>query len=196
MEIIKASQLDFDPKPQMSRIFVEGFYTWIRHISKDREKLIEVFAHMFDLQRFFVAVKDRQVAAIAACTGGVSPVSLCREVFAKVLGPVRGNISYWRLRRHMMHNSLPFTISPKTGVIEFVATAPEYRNQGIGHALISYMIENLPHDSYMLEVADTNTTAKRLYERLGFKELKRVAASKRSGAGAFVYMRYSAALKL
>lgn len=95
-----------------------------------------------------------------------------------------------------MHNSLPFTISSKTGVIEFVATAPDYRNQGIGYILLSHIMTTLPFNAYMLEVAESNTSAMRLYEKLGFKEFRRVAASKRSGAGAYIYMRYSAALKL
>ncbi|MCL2405912.1 MAG: GNAT family N-acetyltransferase [Defluviitaleaceae bacterium] len=191
MEIIQASQATFDPKPQMSYIFVEGFYPWIKHISKDKQELVQVFTHMFNLERFYLAVEGHHVTAIAACTSGTSPVSLCRKEFARVLGPIRGNISYLRLRRHMMHNTLPFAISPKTGVIEFVATAPEHRNHGIGHALLSHIITTLPHDSYMLEVADNNANAKHLYEKLGFKEFRRVAASRRSGAGAFVYMRCS-----
>jgi len=196
METIQASKTTFDPKPQMSRIFVEGFYPWVRHISKNKEKLIAVFTHMFDLNYFYLAVEGQQVTAMAACTSGTSPVCLCKEEFTKILGPIWGLLSYYRLRRHMMHNSLPFNISPKNGVIEFVATAPEKRKQGICHALLTYMIATLPHDSYMLEVAEANASAKRLYERLGFKEFKRVAATQRSGAGSFIYMRYSAALKL
>jgi len=196
MEIKQASQTKFDPKPQMSHIFVEGFYPWVKHICKDKEKLKDLFTHMFNLDRFYIAVDGQQVTAMAACTNGTTPVNLCKEEFTKVLGLIRGNIAYLRLRRHMMHNSLPFTISPKTGVIEFVATAPEFRNQGIGHELLTYILTTLPHDAYMLEVAEANTSAKRLYERLGFKEFKRVAATRRSGAGAFIYMRYSAALKL
>ena len=196
MEIMQASQATFDPKPQMSHMFVEGFYPWIKHISKDREKLTEVFTHIFNLERFYIAIKNRHVTAMAACSSGTTPVELCRNEFVRVLGQMRGNISYWRLQRHMMHNSIPFTLSPKTGVIEFVSTAPKYRNQGIGYALLSNIMTTLPYDAYMLEVAENNATAFRLYDRLGFKEFRRVAASRRSRAGAFIYMRYSAALKL
>ena len=191
MEITQASKSAFDPKPQMSRIFVEGFYPYIKHISPDREKLLKVFTHMFNLECFYLAVEGEKVAAMAAVTGGISPVKLSRNEFAKVLGLVRGTVSYIYLRRHMMHNSLPFAIGPKTGVIEFVATAPEFRKQGIGHKLLSHVITNLPYNSFMLEVADTNPEAFRLYQRLGFKEIKRVSASKRSGANAFIYMRFS-----
>jgi len=196
MEIMQASQADFDPKPQMSRIFVEGFYPWIKHISDDKEKLINVFTHMFILDQFYLAIQGDKIAAMAAVTSGTSPVNLSRKTFAQVLGLVRGNIFYIVLRRHMMHNSLPFSTSTKTGVIEFVATSVEFQKQGIGYRLLSHILNTLPHSSFMLEVADTNPVAIRLYERLGFREFKRVAASKRSGANAFIYMRYSAALKL
>jgi len=91
----------------------------------------------------------------------------------------------------MMHNTLPFTISRKTGVLEFVATAPEFRKQGIGYALLAHIITALPYDSYMLEVADNNKSAIHLYERLGFKEFKQVAAARRNGVNAFIYMRYT-----
>jgi len=189
MEIKQASQTTFDPRPQMSHIFVEGFYTWIKHICKDKEKLTKLFTHMFDLEQFILALEGQQVAAMAACTNGTSPVRLSRNVFTQVLGPMRGNISYIILRRHMMNNSLPFTISPKTGVIEFVATAPEFRNQGVGYTLLTNMMAALPYNSYMLEVADNNIGAMRLYAKLGFKEFKRVKAPKRTRVNEFIYMR-------
>ena len=196
MKIIQANQASFDPRPQMSRIFVEGFYPWIKHINEDKNLLIKVFTHIFDLEWFYIAVEDEKIAAMAACTNSAPPVKLCRKEFSQALGPLRGNISYFILRRHMMNNSMPFPICKKTGVIEFVTTAPESRKQGIGQALLSHIMATSPHDSYILEVADTNSEAMRLYERLGFKEFKRVRASKRSGVNAFIYMRYSAALKL
>ena len=189
MEYMQASKATFDPKPQMGRIFVEGFYPYIKHINQDKEKLIKVFSHMFVLEQFYIAVVGEKVAAMAAVTSGTSPVKLLRKEFTQVLGPVRGTIAYITLRRHMMHNALPFTISPKTGVIEFVATALKFRRQGIGRALLSHIITTLPYESYMLEVADTNAEAIRLYQNLGFNEIKRVEASKRSGANEFIFMR-------
>ena len=191
MEFIQASNASFDPKPQMSYIFVEGFYPWIKHVSKNKQKLVKAFTHMFNLDYFYLAVEGQQVAAITACTSGTTPVCLCREDFVQVLGLIWGSISYLRLRRHMMHNSLPFAVNPKTGVIEFVATAPAFRNQGIAQALITHIITALPYNTYMLEVTETNTSAKGLYDRLGFREFRRVAASKRSGAGAYISMRHT-----
>ena len=196
VEIIRGDQVDFDPRPQMSRVFVEGFYPWMKSVSKDKDKLTKVFAHMFNLERFFVVVKGEQIAAMAACTNGTSPVVLDRKVFVQVLGLVRGNISYMSLRKHMMSSSLPFSIGAKTGVIEFVATAPEFRQHGMAYALLAHVMASQPFDAYILEVAGNNEGAMKLYTKLGFREFKRIKAPKRSMVDEFVYMRYSAALKL
>ena len=191
MDTIRADQLDFDPRTQMSRIFVEGFYPWIKSICEDKDTLTAVFAHMFDVSRFFVAVDGGRVAAMASCTSGVPPVALDRKTFSRVLGLVRGNISFMILKRHMMSNALPFDLSPKTGVIEFVATSPDFQRRGAAYSLLEYVMESQPFDSYVLEVADNNDAAIRLYEKLGFKEIRRVKGSKRSGVNEFVYMRTS-----
>ncbi|MDR2044708.1 MAG: GNAT family N-acetyltransferase [Clostridium sp.] len=60
-----------------------------------------------------------------------------------------------------------------TGSAEFVAAAPEDRGQGIAAALISHIMEDMPYQSDVLEAADADETAVRLYRRLGFAEFMR-----------------------
>jgi len=184
-----ADTITFDPRPQLSRIFVEGFYDWIRHFHKDKDKLTEAFIHIFDLTHFYVALDDENIAAMVACTQGYAPIALERKVFTKVLGLIRGNITYFMLKRHMVRNAYPFSLGAKTGSIEFVATSPDYRKRGLAHDLIIHVMKANPYDSYVLEVADTNTGAVSVYERLGFKEIKRVKAPRKSGVNFFLYMR-------
>jgi ribosomal protein S18 acetylase RimI-like enzyme len=45
------------------------------------------------------------------------------------------------------------------------------------------------YSEYILEVADTNTPAIRLFEKLGYKEFTRKPAPKKSGFSHFVYMK-------
>jgi len=189
MDFLRADKIDFDTRPQLSRVFVEGFYDWIRHFHKDKDKLTEAFIHIFDLSHFYVALDGENIAAMVACTQGYAPISLDRKIFAKVLGFFCGNITYFMLKRHMVRNAYPFNLSKQTGSIEFVATAPDYRKRGIAHDLIIHVMEANPYNSYVLEVADTNTGAFNLYEKLGFKEMKRVKAPRRSGVDYFLYMR-------
>jgi ribosomal protein S18 acetylase RimI-like enzyme len=191
MKFIRANELTFDARGQLSRVFVEGFYDWIKHFSKDKEKLVLAFAHVFSLEYFYVAVQGETIAAMAACTRGFSPIELNRPEFVRVMGFIRGNIAYFMLNRHMVRNSYPFSLGKNTGTIEFVATAQNFRRQGLGYELLTFIMQENPHDSYILEVADTNENAVRLYEKLGFREIKRVKAPnpKHSGVNFFVYMR-------
>jgi len=189
MKFIRTDKLTFDPREQLSRVFVEGFYEWLKPFSKDKDKLTAVFAHVFKLENFYAAVDGEKITAMAACTQGYSPIKLNRKEFVRVLGFVRGNISHFILKRHMIRNAYPFNLSKKTGSIEFVATAPDFRKQGLGFKLLSFIMEETPYDAYILEVADINTNAVCLYEKLGFKEMKRMKAVKRSGVNFFIYMR-------
>lgn len=191
MELKRADKAGFDLRPQLSYIFVEGFYSWIQHFHKDKEKLKEVFTHIFNLKFFYVAMDGQTVASMVACTHGHTPINLDRKIFTKILGLIKGNFTYFMLKRHMVRNAYPFSLSPKTGTIEFVATAPEYRQKGLAEKLIKFTMEQNPYNSYVLEVADTNTNAFKLYEKMGFVEMKRIAAPnpKRSGVNNYLYMR-------
>ena len=193
MEFIQASQLPFDPRPQMSRIFVEGFYLWINHFQKDKERLAEAFTHTFLLEHFWIAAEGDVVAAMAACTNGYAPVRLNQEIFMEKLGTVRGFLTYRRLKRNMTRHGYPFLLTPTTGSIEYVATAPRFQRQGLGEGLIKHVMESNNYEAFVLEVADTNNTARRLYERLGFKEFARRRAldRRRTGVNYFLYMRRS-----
>jgi ribosomal protein S18 acetylase RimI-like enzyme len=195
MEFVKADQLNFNPRPRMSRIFTEGFYQWLHYFSTDKEQLAQAFEHIFDLSRFFTAVHNNEIAAISACTDGKTPpVQLEKKILRRTLGLIRGSIAYTMLKKHLVEHSYPFELSPRTGSIEFVAAAPEYRGQGAAHGLIAHIMNVMPCTEYVLEVADTNTAAVRLYEKLGFREFKRVQnpAAKNSGFNFFVYMKTEA----
>jgi len=54
-------------------------------------------------------------------------------------------------------------------------------------------METMPYQDYVLEVVDNNTNAIRLYEKLGFAEIQRIAEkdAKRAGFGYRVYMKRS-----
>ena len=189
----RSDKLPFDPRPQLSRVFVEGFYDWIKYFHKDKYKLINAFIHVFDLQYFYVLVDEsggeKTIAGMVACTQGYAPIALDRKIFARELGFFRGNFAHFMLKRHMVRNAYPFSLGAKTGSIEFVATSPDYRGQGIARDLITYAMKQHDYDSYVLEVADNNKAAVSVYTNLGFKEIKRVKGPRNSGVDFFLYMR-------
>jgi GNAT superfamily N-acetyltransferase len=192
MEYLRADKLNYDPRPQISRVFVEGFYQWLRYFSKDKEKLARALIHMFDASKFYVAVDGETIAAITAFTDGIHPpIRLDKNDLRSHLGLIGGTFAYSMLKKNLENHPYPFEVTTQMGSIEFVATAPEYRGQGVAADLIRHIMDEMPCSDYILEVADTNKTALRLYERLGFAEFIRVPEKhpKQSGLNYYVYMK-------
>ncbi len=67
---------------------------------------------------------------------------------------------------------------PKTDLrISVLAVDEQFRGQGIGTRLIQHVLEFAKVNDFLavrLEVVDTNPSAKRLYERLGFKAVRSI----------------------
>ncbi|MDR1539747.1 MAG: GNAT family N-acetyltransferase [Clostridiales bacterium] len=97
------------------------------------------------------------------------------------------------LKIHLQEHSYPFTLAKQSGSIEFVATSPVYRRKGVAFSLIEHILQTCDYGEYVLEVADTNNAAMRLYEHLGFREFQRAPEKhpKRSGLNFYVYMKRS-----
>jgi ribosomal protein S18 acetylase RimI-like enzyme len=193
MEIFRAAEFSGDPRRNMSEIFVDGFYQWLRFFSKDKARLISTFAHMFNPEVFYIAVESDRIAGLAACAGGTVPsVRLDKKELRKHLGFFKGTVTYLILKKEFEEKKYPFAIRKDMGMVEFVAVAEQSRGRGVAGAIIRHIFESTPYKEYVLEVADTNTPAVSLYEKLGFREFKRVKMkhSKRSGVNALIYMRY------
>lgn len=192
INVKRVSQIDNDINEQISGIFVDGFYQWLQFFSKDREALKKAFAHMFNPEVFYVALCDDRVVGIAACTYGKTlSVRLDKKELKKHLGSVKGGIAYTVLKKEFEEKPYPFPVSDNMGLIEFVATSPKYRGKGVASAMFRYFFETTFYTEYVLEAADTNTNAVRLYEKLGFFEFMRVKQknSKRSGVNNLLYMK-------
>jgi ribosomal protein S18 acetylase RimI-like enzyme len=195
MEYHQASQLTFDPHPQMGAIFAEGFYQWLQYFSKDKTQLGQALAHMFDLKYFFVALQNNEIAAITACTNGTTPpIKLNKRILSKKLGFFRGHIAYFMLNKHLVKHKYPFRLSPQIGSIEFVASAPKFRRTGAAYGLITHIIEIMPYKDYVLEAAGKNNAAIHLYKKLNFHEFMRTQAPKGSGEDHLLYLKREADL--
>ncbi|MET1248954.1 N-acetyltransferase [Sporolactobacillus sp. STCC-11] len=193
MEVKKANELGESVRNQISDVFVGGFMQWLQYFSKDPKKLSQAFAHMFLLEKFYVAVFDGEIAGITACTDGKSPcVRLKTRELIRHMGIIRGTIAGMVLKKEFENHPYPFPIESGRGSVEFVATAEGHRGKGVASAIIRHILDVESYHSYVLEVADTNTPAVRLYRKLGFRELMRVPQkhSKQSGINALVYMSY------
>ena len=192
--IVKADKVDFDVRKQMSEIFSEGFSQWLVFFSKDKNKIAKAFAHMFVLNQFYVAIANNKVGGMTACTDGADrSVRLNKKELRKHLGFFKGSMAGIFLKKEF---EAPFEeFPPNTGSIEFVGTASEFRGQGVAFQIIKHIIENTPYNDYVIEeVADTNTSAMNLYNKLGFEEYKRKPLpeirAKKIGINNFLSLKY------
>jgi ribosomal protein S18 acetylase RimI-like enzyme len=193
MEIKQASEFGENIRKKISDIFVDGFIQWLQYFSKDSEKLSRAFAHMFILDSFYIAVMDGQPAGIAACTDGKTPpIRLQSKELRRHLGLIMGTIAGKILKRELENHPYPFPVESGWGSVEFVATDAKHRGKGVASSIIQHIVAETPYSTYILEVADTNTSAVKLYEKLGFRESMRTPQkhSKQSGIDHLVYMKY------
>lgn len=191
--IIPAAEAGQDINRKLSEVFVDGFGHWLKYFSDDMDTLIAAFEHMFLPKAFFVALADGEVVGIAACTNGKDPsIRLNKKELCKHLGYIRGTLAFTMLRRELQDHPYPFPLDKDTGSIEFVATASKYRGEGVAFELIRHIFLDAAYNAYVLEVADTNGNAVKLYEKLGFTEIHRVKQKhpKQSGINFLVYMKY------
>ena len=190
----QASEFPDTIRRDMSRIFVEGFKQWLVYFSKDERKLAAALEHAFVLEHFTIATADGdQPAAMAACIrDGERAILLNPKELRRHLGFLRGSLAAAVLKGELENHKYPFRLSQSIGSLEFVATAPLYRGWGAASGLLRHIMETTPFDSYILEVASSNTPAIRLYEKLGFAEFRRVEQKhkKQSGFDYYLYMRH------
>jgi len=189
VEYLKATELSFDSRRQISALVVDAYYDLVKHFKKDNQ-ITDVLAQSLLLEYFYVACENGEIASIIACKKDKPPpVKLDKKVFVKYLGLIMGNIAYPIIQKHMMEHKYPFKLAEQTGSIEIVATAPKYRGRGIAQGLAEHVMSEQSYKDYVLEVIDTNAGAIRLYEKLGFEETMRTKAPKNAGFNEFIYMK-------
>ena len=192
MEVICAGEVSSNHiRNEISSIFVNGFYEWIKFFSKDKDVLKKAFAHMFNLDAFYIAIIDEEVAGFASISNDrIKNISLNRKQLQKHLGFFMGFFAYKVFRKEFEDKKYPFTITSDMQPIEFVATSSNHQRCGVASEIIQYIFENDSHTSFVLEVADTNSKAVALYKKLGFEEITRIKMknSKQSGVDNLLYM--------
>ena len=140
---------------------------------------------------FYVVIIDNKIVGITACTNGMAKATNHnRKELVKHFGFVKGTIINMIFNEEF--KKPPIETGEKIGSIEFVAVLREYRRQGIANGLINEIIKMTEYNEYILEVADTNYNALKLYEKIGFREFKRIEHKykKQSGINYLIHMKY------
>jgi ribosomal protein S18 acetylase RimI-like enzyme len=191
--IIKlAKDMNGDIREKISELFVEAFEKELKIISRDTKKLTKAFSHMFVLDYFYAGVIDDEIAGMMAC---VDKEHYCinhnRKTLIKNLGIIKGFLADMIFTKYFnKYPKYPVEIDEKTGSIEFVATNKKYQKRGIASAIMEHIFLLGVYEKYILEVADTNEQAFRLYKKLGYEEVHRIKQryAKTIGINYLIYM--------
>lgn len=184
---IKQSSIVENNRTYLADIFVEGFYTWLKFFSKDKTKLKKAFTHIFVLENFYLAFQNEKAAGmIAISDGDTLVVKLNKKELTKNLGFIIGRIAFYVLKKEF--ETFGKHGLPRFPEIAFVSVLENYRRQGIAEALINHIVMHTPYYQYILEVADNNIPAVKLYEKLGFKEYFRTPVKNKKQAGFDFYL--------
>ena len=188
IEVKQASMVE-NSNEYLADIFVEGFYNWLYFFSKDKAKLKRAFKHIFILDKFYVGIQTGKVVGMTAVSDGKSlVVKLNKKELTKNLGFIKGRLAYIVLRKEF--ETIGKHDLPMLPEIAFVSVLKEYRRQGVAETIINHIIKLNLYDKYLLEVADNNTSAIKLYEKLGFIEYQRIPVknAKQAGFENYLYM--------
>ena len=165
--IVKLSEVTQEQFDQAIEVYVESFYDMMsKTITKDRAKLRAIYAECFDPAQVFVYVSEGRVLGFLGwASAGNHSIKPVRRVITKQLGPW-GHFVHWGLNYYQ-----PKSQGDDHGIVEYLAVDPAARGQRVGAKLLQYLCDNLPYRAYTLETTDENTSAVKLYTRMGFVKL-------------------------
>lgn len=172
LEIRPMGGCDEVARREAALVFVDGFHRELSFLSPDRDRLADAFARMINPEAFWLAVRGGTVVGILACSDRTKQsIRLDPALMRRSFGLLRSGIAYRVMKGEFeMAQRYP----EGTGYIECVATSSAARRQGVASALLGHLLRHAPYRRYALDLADTNAEARRLYEKAGFVETKRV----------------------
>lgn len=187
IHIRKASETDRD---NVAMCIAEGFEKDFSILCKDNQKVADAIALGLNMEKFYVADVDGNVAgvlAISDCNGRAAKVE--KVSLKKQLGLFKGIIGAFVLKEEF-EKQLEYPVT--TGYIEFVAVRKKYRKQGIASTMLRESMLLTKYQDFVLDVTDINEKAIRCYSSIGFEEFKRIPEKhgKQKGFNEKIYMRY------
>lgn len=195
LAIKKLNEWDDDILEQAVKLFVVGFlHELIQSMKIEAATLVAALKHSFRKDHYWVAVQDgKAVGILAVSTSEGRSHAFDGAILRRELGLFKGGIVRSILYRELQK---PMSMPTRQGYIESVTTAEEARGQGVASRLLRHIFDTAECDEFVLEVMDTNTSAIRLYERLGFVLFDKKKAGyflRKMGINERLYMKRTAA---
>jgi ribosomal protein S18 acetylase RimI-like enzyme len=158
----------------LAEVFVDAYDADLSRLTKEKTKLMNVFEKAINPEVFLAAELQGEIVGILACsTNRQRGLVLNKHDFRREFGLLMGTIAYRALGKDF-NRQLPYPLN--TGYIECVGTLRTHRGMGIASSLVQHALSTLKYDRYVLEVSDSNKSAYRLYQKLGFHEFERKKA--------------------
>ena len=151
---------------QSVEIFAAGFFEPLPFISSNVDVIANVLEHSLVLDNHYVAVLDDNVVGVVSISNAKSRAyNFQRDILIAQLGFMRGRLAFRRLRNALLQE---LHLKESQCYIDLVTTDSAFRGLGISTEMQRYLFNNLPYAEYLLEVAEMNFNAIRVYEELGF----------------------------
>ncbi|WP_353626047.1 hypothetical protein [Bacillus sp. JCM 19041] len=78
---------------EAAAVFVDGYEKELEFLSKDRERLIDAFAQMICPDVFYLAVLDREIVGILACSNNQKrALTIDQTILRKSFGYMKGTM--------------------------------------------------------------------------------------------------------
>ena len=171
-EIIITNKVNDEQFAQALEIYYNAFEQKIRPLLKPKEKAICIYSYAIHPNRVYYALKNGKTAGIIGLQYDDLDFLSYRFDF------IKRQYSFFRsLYLYIILNIMKMKLEEYTIRIDSIAVDDQCRGQGIGKILIDKVIEiakNRGFKEIILEVVNTNPRAKKLYEKMGFKEKKHI----------------------
>lgn len=194
IQIVRANKLNKNFRVEMSELFVCSFFDLFSSFGIDKNKLIKSFKHIFNIDCFYVVLRDGELIGLGAYCDGNSSIKFNKFKLCGCLGFKKGKILHAYLNSIIVKRDYSFEMDSKCGMIEFVCVKEEYRNKKIGFTLVNHIIHDNNYVRYLAKVGDNNYSAKKLFENIGFEEFDRDIATKKEkedvGVNEYLYLIY------
>ena len=188
-EIRCLNQLEASHVQQTAALLVDSFYSMFKGITKEQELLQKLFTPCMQLDLIYVLLKEERVAGLIAVSDSRRRgIVMNEETCVSVFGPVKGKILAWQLGKML---SIPAVKGERSGYVDFIATSPDSRRNGVGGQLLTFAEAGLDFDELYLDVLKDNLPAVSLYEKMGYRteSLKKSILMRLAGIKAMYIMK-------
>ena len=167
MTIVYRRGVPEDKRLEAAYLYDEAFGAKFSVAIPNREERIHLLSASFHLDFAFCALRGNDLVGLAGfqVKGDSLTSGMTYRTILSHLGVLRGN---WAAMILSLYERTP---APGELVMDGIAVKSEVRGQGVGTALLNDLISYATDEKFSkirLDVIDTNSSAKKLYEKCGF----------------------------